>query len=508
MAEQIQTVETTPAATPGSAGLETQLPGQGTTVDGIAAAKGGIAPGQFIETDIDEELFKFESDDTPLCGLMLKAKSVPVSSPIVEHYQIDEEISTVTTIDKVDKGTGASFVLKLSEEDKAFVQLYGTLRVRGVNGYTVDGSKETPGTDLQLYVTGTDASENPIVRCVNGPRQSPKNEYCQTPAIPKGTKIDILSNAMHETQKVVPPDTFIPVPTLVYLQKRGLTRIVSDYFDSQKKRIPFSQALIAELAIRKFKHSANRTLWVGQAGKMPVKDKKTGTQMVYFSGGIRWAIKREIEHTGKWEYEDFVGLGKLFYTGADVPEGAICLCGKNFLENIQCIDFSKHPEVKITVETNKLGWKVTNFHTVFGDFEFKHDPTLDRIGYSNSAAILGYGRLVHYVRTNEHSDTEDVEEREAKRETLIAWDALALKGGCHIFINGEGTPKAAGATSYGIWKSDKAPTGSDLVDGKVYYLIVDCPGIDKNAHKGETWLYTAGSGGTGSWSKYEGALDL
>ena len=101
MAEQIQTVETQPQAAPGSAGLETQLPGQTTTVDGMAAAKGGIAPGQFIETDIDEELFKFESDDTPLCGLMLKAKSVPVSSPIVEHYQIDEEISTVTTIDKV-----------------------------------------------------------------------------------------------------------------------------------------------------------------------------------------------------------------------------------------------------------------------------------------------------------------------------------------------------------------------------------------------------------------------
>lgn len=33
----------------GSAGLMTQLPGQATTVDGIAAATGGIGPGNIIE---------------------------------------------------------------------------------------------------------------------------------------------------------------------------------------------------------------------------------------------------------------------------------------------------------------------------------------------------------------------------------------------------------------------------------------------------------------------------
>ena len=507
MAEVIQTVDKTPVAAPGSTGLGTQLPGQAATVDGMAAATGGVGPGELMEVDIDAELAKFESDDTPLCSLMLAAKKVDVNSPRVQHYQMDEEVSTVTTTAAVAKGTAASFVLSLSEEDKSYVQTYSTLRVRGVNGYTEDGSKEDAGSDLQLYVTGRDASDNPIVRCVNGPRQSPTNEYCQTPAIPKGTKIDILATALHETQKVVPPDTFVPVPILVTLQKRGMTRVVSDYFDSQKKRIPFTNALLAEYAIRKFKHATNRSLWIGRGGKMPVKDDKTGTQMVYFMTGIRWSFKREMEHTGKWEYEDFVGLGKLFYTGADVPKGAICLCGKNFLENIQCIDFSKHPEVQIKVETNTLGWSITRFHTVFGDFDFKHDPTLDRIGYSNSAAILGIDRLVHYVRSAEHTDTENVEEHEAKRETLIVWDALALKGACHIFINGEGTPKAVGATSYTVWKTNQAPTGADLVDGKVYYLLVDCPGINAKAHKGETWIYKS-AGGTGSWEKYEGELDL
>lgn len=504
MAEVVNTQTAAPTPSAGSAGLKTQLGGQATTVDGLATATGGIGAGNLIEVDIDAELSKFESDDTPLCALMLNAKKVAVKSPIVEHYQMDEEISSVVTNNEVAKGSGNSFTLPLDAKDNCYVQVYTTLEVSGVNGYTADGKTETPGMSLLLYVTGRDNSDNPIVRCVNGPRANATDDYCQTPAIPKGTEIYILANALHETQKIVPPDSFVPVPTEVYLQKRGMTTIMSDYFESQAKRIPFGKALLAEAAIRKYKRSANRTLWVGRKGKMPVFDSKTGTQMVYFTEGIRWSIKREIEHSGKWTYEDFISLAKMFYTGEDVPSGAICLCGKNFLESIQCIDFSKHPEVKITVETNALGWSITKFHTVFGDLEFKRDATLDKVGYSNSAAILGYGRLVHYARTNEHSDSEKVEEREATRETTINWDALALKGSCHIFINGEGTAKSANAIGYVLWKSEKAPTETDLVDGRVYYLMVDCPAINKTARQGETWLYTT----AGGWQEYHGELEV
>ena len=328
MPEQIKTVEKKPVTAPGSAGLKTQLAGQATTVDGISAASGGIGAGNLVETHIDDDIFEFESDDTPLCGLMLRAKRVNVTSPIVEHYQIDEEVSTVTTIDKIDKGTGTNFTLPLAEKEKAHVQVYSTLHVRNVNGYTSDGSKETPGLDLQLYVTGKDTNNSPIVRCVNGPRQSPSDDYCQTPGIPKGTTIDILVNALHETQKVVPPDSVKPSPTYVYLQKRGMTQIVSDYFDSQRKRIPFSKALIAERALRKFKRATNRSLLIGRKGKMSVEDEKTGAQTVYFTEGIRWAIKRELMHSGRWTYEEFIALAKMFYTGEDVPQAAICVWQK------------------------------------------------------------------------------------------------------------------------------------------------------------------------------------
>ena len=504
MGETVQTPKAAPAASKGSAGKETQLNNQATTVDGVAAASGGIGAGNLMEVDVDEELFNFESDDTPLMGLMLKAKTVNVKSPIVQHYMIDEEVSKVITNAKVTASSQNQAILPLDQNDQKVVKLYSTIHLRGVDGYSGDGSAKTPGEDLMLYVTGTDtASGNPIVRAVNGPRANKTDDYCTIPEIPAGTVCDVLGNALHETQKVVPPDSFMPTPEDVYLQKRAFTQVISDYFESQKKRIPFTEAVKAERAIRKFKREGNRTLWIGRKGKMPVLDAKTGYQMVYFTQGVRWSIKREVMHSGRWTYEEFVALTKMFFTGEDVPAAAICLCGKNFLENIQCIDFSKHPEVQITVITNKLGWSVTKIHTVFGDFEFKHEPTLDKIGYANSAAIFGIDRLVHYLRSAEHSDSEKIEEHEAKRESTVAWDALALKGSCHIFVNCEGKAKAANATGFTLWDSAKAPTGAKLIDGRVYYLIQDCPEIHADATAGTTWLYKTGTG----WEEYKGNID-
>ena len=191
----------------------------------------------------------------------------------------------------------------------------------------------------------------------------------------------------------------------------------------------------------------------------------------------------------------------MFFTGEDVPKTALLLAGKNLLEEIQCIDFSKHPEVNITVKTNKLGWEITNIHTVFGDIEIKREPTLDRLGWSNSGALIGEDRLVHYQRTTEHSFTDRVDGEEATRTGVLVWDALALKGSCHIWIDGEGDAATEGATAFVMWDAETAPADGDLVAGTVYYLICDCPGINAKAQNGQMWKYD----GT-AWSEFHGEV--
>lgn len=492
--------------TPGSAGLQTQVPGQSSTVSGLADASGGIAPGNLVETDIDEQLFRFQSEDTALMSLMLKSKKVNVSSPEVEHYMIDEQRATLTVNTAVATGSANSFILPLETNDQQIPRDYHTLLVCGVSGYAEDGTTATPGKDLMLFVTGRDtASGNPVCRAVNGPRAS-ASAQCSTPAIPAGTKIKLLANAMYETQKEVDPDLIIPQPSLVYLQKRGMNQIVSDYFEAQKKHIHFTQAMIAEQAILNFKRAGNRTLWAGQKGKFAVNVPKLGQQYVYFTEGIRWQFKRELQHSGKWTIEKLIALAKLFFTGEDVPKTALLLAGKNLLEEIQCIDFSKHPEIQIVSAQNPIGWSVTRIHTVFGDIDIKREPTLDTLGWSNSGALLGEDRLVHYSYSTQHEFSDRVEGEEATRKGMVVWDALCLKGSCHIWIDGEGETGSTSAETFSIWDSETAPTADEVTDGTVYYFTVDCKLTStQTAQNGTMWKVKKDSS-TLTWSEYTGTV--
>lgn len=490
--------------TNGSAGVQSQVPGQSTTVSGVAGATGGIAPGNLVERDIDKDLFRFKSNDTPLMQLMLMAKTVKVTSPEVDHYMIDEPRSYITGTDAVVASYSPQFMLPLEPTDVNVPQSYGTLLVQGVDGWTPDGQKQTPGKELLLFVVGVNTDTgNPICRAVNGPKQNPDDEYCTTPAIPAGSTFILLANAMYETQKEVAPDLIVPQPTTIFLQKRGMNQIVSDYFESQKKRIPFGKALIAEQAITNFKVRGNRTLYASRQSKFTVKT-KIGPQNVYTTEGVRWQVKKVLQHMGKWTFEQLIALAKMIFTGEDVPKSVIVLCGKNFLENIQCIDYKNHPEIQICKTTNeKLGWEVTAVHTVFGDFEFKHDPTLDRLRWSNSALIVAPDRLVHYVYKSEHTAKDRVEGEEATREALLTWDALALKGSCHIWIDGESATIDGNvndtAAHIHMWADETAPVSPQ--EGCVYYLLVDCPEISDKAKSGTMWQYK-----NSAWAAYEGEL--
>lgn len=496
--ETVQVGGKNPTPTPGTAGVASQVPGAPTTVSGVADATGGVGPGNLVQSDLDQELYKFKSDDTPLMQLMLKAKKVKVNSPEVEHYMIDEPRSSVTSTTKVTAGTAKQFILPLLSNDAEIPRPYGTLLAKGVDGYAEDGTTKTPGKDLMLFVTGHDpASGNPICRAVNGPKTNSTDEYCTTPEIPQGTTFIILSNALYETQKEVDPDLIVPQGQTVYLQKRGMNQIVSDYYEAQKKKIPFGKAVIAEAAITNFKVRGNRTLYAGRKGKFKVQTEKAGVQYVYCTEGVRYQVKKEIQHTGKWTIEEIIALAKMTFTGEDVPKSVIALAGKNFLENIQCIDYSKHPEIQISTKTNPVGWVVTNFHTVFGDIEFKHDPTLDRLKWSNSAFIVAPDRLVHYQYSAEHSSKDRMEGEEATRESMLVWDALALKGSCHIWINGEGDSENTSATHIHLWDSAEAPESP--VEGGVYYLLQDCPAINAEAVCGQMWQYKSAA-----WVEYAG----
>lgn len=508
----------------GSAGLQTQLGGAPTTVSGVQNASGGM--GELVLPEVDKRIFLFERDKNALMQLMLMAKRVNVNSMEVKHYAIDQGTPIVTVA-----GANGN-IITLVNADKGKVRAYDTLMVKGVKGYdyVVGTGNVKTRRPLQLFVKSVNNDDTITCVATNGVKQAVTDQYGSLPTssspaanntnvIVAGTKLVRMANALYETQKWVDPNTIIPVPDDLYLQKRGMTNIVSKYLATQNMEIPYDEAVKAEAQLREFKAAGNRTLLISQQNKMLVRSSMGDDQWDYTTNGVRWQVKRELKHRGKWTAEDIFALVKMYYGGADKPKSGLWLVGENLGLSLQLIDWSGHPEVTMEPYKNEtLGWVVTRLHTLFGDLQIKIEETLNDCGYQNSGIIIGEDRLVHYVRSGESNYTEEVLGEEATRNGVLVSDALGLKGNCHVWVDGDDDDDdtAPNADEFRLWGSETAPTSADLVDGIIYVFanaltlevkdgntVVQTVTVDA----GEAYKYSAtDNSNKGGWKKFYGAI--
>lgn len=463
MAEVTTVAPGTPSATTGQQGLSTQVPGESTTVSNAEEAGGDL-----IQPEIDEEITQIASDESVIDTIKRRVKrQVRVSSFVVEHYMIDEKRSSAKTISAyTNDGNAERAELKLSANDAKLFQEYYTVLLKGVNGYDSTGQTKLEA-DLMCYVVSQNETNNmPIIIAINGPKANSKDASCYVPNIPAGTEIILLSSAGYETQKYIAPNTILPTPEIVYLQKQLCNNIVSDYFDAQKKKIPFQKATIAEAMLRQFRLESCRTAWVGQKGKIKVasQDKTLGKQDVYFSQGVRWQIKRQYDLSEKITLDDLINLSMVKFTGLNCSKTAVWLLGKLLMADIQKIDLTLHKDISMA-DSEVFGIKCTKIKTVFGDINLVHDPALDRLGYSKCGALLDEQGLVRYWMKNEESNSENVQGEEAKRDVVMTIDCLCLKGFSHIWVDGSAThsdiPGAAKVVSSATLP--QSPTEGDVV---------------------------------------------
>ena len=501
----------------GSAGLETHVGGAPTTVSGVQNASGGM--GELVLPEVDKRIFMFERDQNALMQLMLMAKRVNVGSMEVKHYAIDQGTPIVTV------ASANGNTITLVNADRGKVRAYDTLMVKGVKGYNfVNGSNRKTRRPLQLFVKSVNSDDTITCIATNGVKQAETDQYGSLPTatlpssgntnvIVAGTKLVRMANALYETQKWVDPNTVIPVPDNLYLQKRGMTSIVSKYLADQNMEIPYEEAVKAEAQLREFKAAGNRTLLISQQSKMLVRSSMGDDQWDYQTNGVRWQVKREVKHRGAWTYEDVIALIKLYYGGADKPKTGLMLVGDNLGLALQLIDWSKHPEVKMEPYTNEtLGWKVTRLISIFGELQIKLESTFNDCGYENSGIIIGEDRLVHYVRRGESNYTEDVEGEEATRSGVLVSDALGLKGNCHIWIDGDGDDEdtAPNADQFRLWGATTAPTSSDLEDGIIYVfahaMTLTAGTVSVTVDAGDAYKYNATAEDAKKWVRFYGPI--
>lgn len=499
----VNVVPMTPAkASSGVAGLPTQGAGEATTV----SAAGDLGS-DFIDADVDEQIIGIASDESVIDTIKRKIRrQVRVNSFEVDHYLIDDKRSKAYTNEEyTGKGASRAEIPFSTTGERKIFQEYYTAICKGVNGYDPTGQVELPGVDLMLFFVGRNSTtEAPIAMAVNGPKTNPTDDYCYVPTIPAGTEVILLSSAAYETQKFIAPSTIVPVPERMYLQKQLCNSIVSDYFAAQKKRIQFSESQIAEAVLRQFRLESCRTAWVGQPGKFKVQamDNAMGYQWDYFSKGIRWQFKRQYDLSSKITFADLINLSMVKFTGFNCTKKAIWLLGKQLLNDIQKIDLTLHKNINV-MSSNVFGIECTKIHTVFGDIELIHDPTLDALGYANCGGLIDENGLVRYYMKNEDAKTENVDGEEAKREVVMTIDCLCLKGYSHIWVNGAAAESDVPGTSK-VTSAASLPEEPNLND--VVILSAD---VNRTVN-GETKLwFSAGTvvtyNGT-TWVEYTGEI--
>ena len=451
-----------PQASRGIAGLAVHGVGDATTV-----SRASELANDFIDADVDNQIINIASDESIIDTIKRRIRrQVRVNSFEVDHYLIDDKRSKAYTNETYTgiKATRAEISFSTTGERKIFQEYY-TAICKGVNGYDPTGQIELPGVDLMLFFVGKNSTtEAPIAMAVNGPKVNASDDYCVVPTIPIGTEIILLSSAAYETQKFIAPSTIVPVPERMYLQKQLCNSIVSDYFAAQKKRIQFSESQIAEAVLRQFRLESCRTAWVGQPGKFKVQamDNAMGYQWDYFSKGIRWQFKRQYDLSSKITFADLINLSMVKFTGFNCTKKAIWLLGKQLLNDIQKIDLTLHKNISVTGD-KVFGIECTKIHTVFGDIDLIHDPTLDALGYAHCGGLIDENGLVRYYMKNEDAKTENVDGEEAKREVVMTIDCLCLKGYSHIWVNGAATESDIPGASH-VTSADTLPSDPNLND--------------------------------------------
>ena len=491
-----------PKTSNGIAGLATQALGEATTVSNARESGSDI-----IDADVDDQIIGIASDESVIDTIKRKIRrQVRVNSFEVDHYLIDDKRSKAYTNETYTgiKATRAEIPFSTTGERKIFQEYYTAL-CKGVNGYDATGQIELPGVDLMLFFVGKNSTtEAPIAMAVNGPKVNASDDYCVVPTIPAGTEIILLSSAAYETQKFIAPSTIVPVPERMYLQKQLCNSIVSDYFAAQKKRIQFSESQIAEAVLRQFRLESCRTAWVGQPGKFKVQamDNAMGYQWDYFSKGIRWQFKRQYDLSSKITFADLINLSMVKFTGFNCTKRAIWLLGKQLLNDIQKIDLTLHKNISVTGD-KVFGIECTKIHTVFGDIDLIHDPTLDALGYAHCGGLIDENGLVRYYMKNEDAKTENVDGEEAKREVVMTIDCLCLKGYSHIWVNGSAAESDIPGASH-VTSAAALPSSPNLND--VVVLTAD---VNHTVNGEQKLWFAAGSvvtfNGT-TWVEYTGEI--
>lgn len=452
-------------------------PGMGIDQQGHAATGSTVEQAELDDAKIDDYIMKYQAHKYALDTDFRKlARRVPVKTKKPKHPVIGEAILEAAVKTKMTNAEHEHKVeLKVFANDSKIFQESTTIRVFGVTGYDEKGNAN--GKPLMLYVTDNVGGTVKVI-AINGPIDTTSHET-YVPTIEAGTKLRAMASALSESEVEVAPDNFLPQWRQAYLQKKVCAITKTQFYEKMKKEAAFGGQMVKDAILDTFRRKCTSTLLIGQPGVITKTSAKYGEEYCYFQEGIVTQLQNTYQFTGKLTIEDLIAITRIAFTKYSKSNVAQVYCGSLFLENLETMDFSSHPEIKMETKRDDLNVVVKSLTSNFGTLEFKLEFSMDENGMAGNAILLPMNEAIHYEYENttiavDHAKGEGGEVRQASTDYVINDDCLMLTGLNSIFI-GEDVSEAgakSGENQKQIISVTELPE-DDPVAGAIYYLIED-----------------------------------
>lgn len=495
MALDTNTADEKTGATVDEAGLKTNLAG-------TAASGTQIREGDLAEPEIDEYISKFRPYKFALdTDLRTKAKQVKVKGYEVEHYASGSTPLNGTIYAQVAKGGTVELTAgtHISKDDLKMLAPYSTLCLPNVMGYDEAGTTQEGALMLEVLER---RANSVVLGPINGPIESGE---MKVPVITAGNEFMVCANACSESQMQVAPENYQPRPKTVYLQKKIVNMVMTDHFKEIVKKVPFYEQDLKDDALYNFRRKSSRTLWVGKQRRVKRLISDTmGEEFVYTSEGILRQITNMFAMNDTLSFADLVAICKMQFTDYSVSNEAEVYCGKDFMEKLLNIDFTKHKDISFTAHQD-IGVDIRSFNSTWGRLNFKHEQALDDLGYSGAAVVIDMKSSTRYIKEEDKTQMVDMkkgagETREATREIHTQIDCLALHGHNSILVGPtELLFKFKDASKATILTTKASLEGFTPTDGMVVYLTADAGGFAKGSLVQYSSL-------TKTWTEYTGEI--
>ena len=458
----------------------------------------------FEEDEYEQKIALFRPFRFPLeYDIIKNAVQVPVKTYHPKHFRSGSAILDTSLKEEVTAtGTG---------KDEQYIELtaancnnikilteYSCVYAKGVKGYADDGKTEEG--DLAMFVIKNDGSSVKLLL------MNPKEGTATV--LTNNTELIVGSYAASESQMIVSPENYQPVPVEVFLQKSISNIVFTDDWLEQAKKVKFILTDLKNNALYNFKRKNARTHWLGKKKRIRVTvNNEMGDEYIYMSQGVLRQINKFYSYNNnKILATDLTGVSKMMFTKNSVSEWARAYCGKNAIERLLNIDLTVHKDIKFE-DVNVAGMTIRAWKNNFGRIEFVHDPTLDDIGYEDFIVVVDIANACRYVKRAEKTDKQDMKKgtgeiREAQREIYSVIDCIALKGYNAVLMGPSEKLNLAyslDSVSMRAISAEKLPT-----EGLTDEMIVHLTSSDGGFEKGKLVQYDLASE---SWHEYTGQLN-